>query len=251
MERVTFLIERTRERVACLLNPESLTISRRAGIRPRASVGGALNTSRKSEDPVLFTGGGQTEMMLDLLFDVSVADSTISSHDVRDLTRPIRDLAQPDTAAQSEGAPVARFIWGKAWNVRGVVKAVTEKIESFTSGGVPRRSWLRMQFVHLNDGAEHTTRPRSRFSGATEMLARMDSTAPQDETRAANIFIHEMVGGSSPKSGATERLDEVAYRHYGDAAFWRVLAAVNGIEDPLNVPAGTSLAVPSLSFLNR
>lgn len=251
MERVIFLIERTRKRVACLLNPESLTISRRAGIRPRASVGGALNTSRKSEDPLLFTGGGQTEMILDLLFDVSVADSTVSSQDVRDLTRPLRGLAEPDTAAQSEGPPVARFIWGKAWNVRGVVKAATEKIESFTPRGVPRRSWLRMQFVHLNDGAEHTTRPWSGFSGATEMLARMNSAAPHAGSIDADIFIHEMVGGSSPKSGATERLDEIAYRHYGDSAFWRVLAAVNDIQDPLNVPAGTSLAVPSLSFLNR
>ena len=33
MERVTFLIEDTGEHVSCLLNPESLTLTRRAGLR--------------------------------------------------------------------------------------------------------------------------------------------------------------------------------------------------------------------------
>ena len=43
MERVTFLIEERGERVSCLLNPESLTITRHAGLHERVGRGGFGN----------------------------------------------------------------------------------------------------------------------------------------------------------------------------------------------------------------
>lgn len=247
---MTFLIESTRERVTCLLNPESLTISRRSGIRSRGAVGSPSSMAAQSEDPVLFTGGGQTEMTLHLLFDVSLTESTAVVSDVRELTRPLQQLTQPGGTQRSPKPSVARFIWGKAWNVRGVVSTLAERIESFTPTGVPRRSWLRMQFVHLNDGVQDSATGVSRAPIVPESLT--SGWPPISDLRSdPDLQIHEMAGGSAPVSGATERLDEIAERYYGNPSFWRVLALVNDIDDPLNVPVGTRLAVPSLSFLNR
>ena len=41
-----------------------------------------------------------------------------------------------------------------------------------------------------------------------------------------------------------ERLDQLAFRYYGDAAYWRVLAWANAVEDPLRLPTGLLLRVP-------
>ena len=73
MERVAFLLERSGERISCLLNPENLEARRTAGLRTRQGGGGFLTGVARSEDPLIATGGGVTEYDLHLLFDVEVA----------------------------------------------------------------------------------------------------------------------------------------------------------------------------------
>jgi nucleoid-associated protein YgaU len=41
-----------------------------------------------------------------------------------------------------------------------------------------------------------------------------------------------------------ERLDQIAFRYYGDARYWRVLALFNAIDDPIHVVPGRLLRVP-------
>src|SRR4030067_1490373 len=94
MERAAFVIEDTNQRLECLLNPESLVVRRVAGVRSRASLGGKLTGARLAEDPLLYTGGGRTELELDLLFDVNLAGSSVASEDVRALTAPLWNLAE-------------------------------------------------------------------------------------------------------------------------------------------------------------
>src|SRR5947209_8164329 len=94
MERVAFLIEETGERLRCLLNPESLVMRRVAGIHPRHSAGGQVTGAGLTDDPLLYTGGGRTELELDLLFDLSLAGSSFTSDDIRDMTRPLWELAE-------------------------------------------------------------------------------------------------------------------------------------------------------------
>src|SRR5438105_1692360 len=110
MERVAFLIEATSERIGCLLNPETLVLRRAAGVRPRRSAGGLLTGGQLTDDPLLYTGGGRTELELDLLFDTSLAGSTITTDDVRDLTGPFWALAENATGADGYGQPpLVRF----------------------------------------------------------------------------------------------------------------------------------------------
>ena len=88
MERVAFLVERTGQRIGCMLNPEGLTVERVAGLVRRSPLAGPMNAGRLADDPLLYTGGGRTEMVLDLLFDTSLAGSS-----------PVADAGCPGTGA--------------------------------------------------------------------------------------------------------------------------------------------------------
>ena len=79
MDRVSFLLERTGERLGCMLNPETLRIARCAGVRPQRSLGGTLTGRGLSDQPLQATGGGATELTLDLLFDISITGSSIQT----------------------------------------------------------------------------------------------------------------------------------------------------------------------------
>ena len=55
--------------------------------------------------------------------------------------------------------------------------------------------------------------------------------------------MHRMVVGDS--------LASVAYAEYGDATLWRPLARFNSIDDPLRIPDGTTILVPSAAELDE
>jgi hypothetical protein len=243
---VAFLIEATGERIGCLLNPESLTIARLAGIRPRSSVAGPLTGAELRDDPLLYTGGGVTEFTLDLLFDVSLAGSSIETDDVRVLTAPFWDLAENATADRLYGRPPqVVFVWGKAWSIPAVVTAVAERFEQFTEAGFPRRSWLRMR-LRRTDPPESEPPGVAPYAGTEEEF---DSQTLLDllgtpEAPAEPSEVYETVGDGLDMPGRGERLDEIAYRRFGDASWWRLLANFNRIDDPLRIPAGSLIRLP-------
>jgi hypothetical protein len=251
MERVAFLIEETNERLGCLLNPEGLVMRRAAGVQPRRSVAGQLTGLGLADDPLLYTGGGRTELELDLLFDVSLAGSSISSDDVRDLTAPLWNLAENAARPDSYGRPpLVRFIWGKSWNLLSIVVAVAERLERFTPAGAPQRSWLRLRLLRV-------TAPPARTLTARHPAPAISSTLEGSEASESRVRVHQLIGGEPAEasglatpaapSGPGERLDQLAARYYGDPAVWRLLAAYNNIDDPLHVPAGQLLRIPPAS----
>jgi hypothetical protein len=253
MERVAFLIEDTGERIGCLLNPESLVVRRTAGVQPRRSAGGALTGTGLPDDPLLFTGGGRTELELDLLFDVGLAGSSLQTGDVRDLTGPLARLAENAAGRDGYGQlPLARFLWGKAWNIPGVVTALAERFERFTPEGVPERSWMRMRFLRVSEPATPAppSRPADEGPVAFPEEPAVGGGAPAGLDIPEELMqVHETLGGGQGggdrQSG--ERLDELAARYYGDPALWRIIAAFNNIDDPANIAPGQVLRIPPLS----
>jgi hypothetical protein len=152
MERIVFLVESTGARIPCLLNPDTFVVRRTAGIRPRRSASGQLAGAALTDDPLVHTGGGRTELELDLLFDTSLSPSPVPIEDVRDLTRPITGLAENVSRDDGFGElPLVRFIWGRYWNIAGIVTAFAERLEDFTPEGAPRRSWLRVRFLRIGE----------------------------------------------------------------------------------------------------
>src|SRR4051795_2662616 len=121
MERVAFLVDDSGERVDCLLNPETVQVTRLAGVRARGTASGQLTGAGLADDPLLFTGGGRTELNLDLLFDVDLAPARAQVVDVRQMTRPIWRLSENSAEVQRQRRPPSvRFVWGRAWNIPGV-----------------------------------------------------------------------------------------------------------------------------------
>ncbi len=252
MERVAFLIEHTGERIGCLLNPESFVMRRAAGVRARQASGGSLTGTRLTDDPLLFTGGGETEMILDLFFDVSLADAERATENVRDLTRPLWKLAENIAGRDDYGqiTPV-RFVWGKAWNVLGVVTAVAERFEQFTAQGTPQRSWLRMRLVRITEPPAPVFPTRQPEPDAAFLDDGGASPFVGDfPTGGEGYGTYTVLGGGEDATDRpTERPDEIAASFYGPDTNWKLLYALNDIADPLHVRAGTVLRIPPLSFL--
>jgi len=255
MDRALFVMENDNSHLPCLLNPEGVTVQRTAGVRLRALGSGPIVSDGSSHDSLLYTDGGRTELTLDLLFDVSLvsgiaesAGSDATPHpaldDVRDLTRPLMQLAQSNMRGGAEkSAAFARFIWGKAWNLRGLVLAIAERLECFTDAGVPQRSWLRMRFVVVPEDAEQAQESKG---PAGELPVLLDEEKKIDPEEVLGHFpLSDAVTSSGDSS--SERLDEIAYSRYGNPALWRLIAAFNGIDDPLADHSGRLLLVPPAS----
>lgn len=247
MERVVFLIKETDERTSCLLNPESVVVRRQTGIQGRRSLGGLVTGAELSDDPVLCTGGGRTELNLDLLFDTGLVGSSIDTEDVRQLTGPIWQLAENASHPKDYGkSRIARLVWGKSWNIPGIVTALAERLEYFTQAGIPRRSWIRMRMLRV----VKSRMARESLHPAYALLSEM----PKEQAAQAADYaqMHEVLdAGTTPLGVALslggERLDQLAYHYYSDASLWRLLARFNDIADPHRIRPGQSLQVPRLS----
>jgi hypothetical protein len=246
MERVAFLLERTNERLACLLNPESVVLRRKAGLRTRQIAGGLVTGAELADDPIFFTGGGTTELTLNLLFDISLAGSSITSADVRDLTGPLWRLAE-NSRTRAGGRyvpPTARLIWGKSFNVRGVVAAIAQRLEYFTPQGIPQRSWVRLRMLRVAD-----TGTDLEGGALVPPTLPLEPTEQPPDLPNGPELVHAVSSSESTdgdgEPGVAERMDQIAFRYYGDPAQWRVLAWLNGIADPFRLKSGEVLQVAS------
>ena len=224
-----------------MLNPETLLAQRSAGVRPRRAGTGVLAGAGLSDDPLLYTGGGRTTLTLELLFDVSLPGSTVPARDVRALTGPLWNLAENVGPDGGFGRPpVARFVWGKTWNIPGVVADIAEKLEAFGADGAPRRSWVRLRFLRT---------PEPRLPEVPEAVPGLDvpgaipeEDVPASDVPEAELRVHEVTGGTG--EGLGDRLDVLAARYLGHAALWRLLATLNGVDDPTALRPGQVLRIP-------
>lgn len=343
MERVTFLIERTGDRISCLLNPESLEARRTAGLaRRRLATGGVLGNPR-SDDPLIPTGGGITEYDLQLLFDVDLANEgrgprqvamppTQSLPALPEVTEPaaepdaapvdevqpeaesaepepepvpapepepdgavaltegeesesietpveaapetpaepaepaaapelppifspandpalvadVRELTQPLWALAETGEPVdgvlvqprVRFIWGKSWNVPGVVLAVAERLECFDIDGVPRRSWLALRLRRVEDDPEGASAAPPRNPGNPQFL--LDSTLDRGSGNSRRSIIVPVGPDGEPQY----RPDQISADHYGKPALAMAICKASQCEDPTRFGEGQRLNLP-------
>lgn len=301
MERVTFLVERTGERIPCLLNPEHLEVRRTAGIVRRRSAGGAVIGNPRTDDPLIATGGGTTDYELRLLFDVdllagltasptvelppaatlapagaqghdlsafvrsvdqpapveagtegeraAVAEATApppaqSSLDVRTLTQPLWALAENGEPLNGTVAPQrVRFIWGRSWNVPGVILAVAERHERFDAQGVPKRSWLTLLLRRVEEEVESGNSPAAPTSPQFELNP---GEAPTDRSGDDSIIIPV-----DDEGVALMPLHMVAAERYGDPRYDRAIADYNDLDDLLELEEGQPLRLPPVGVVAR
>lgn len=236
MERVTFLVGDS-ERLGCMLNPDSLVLRRHAGVKPLESVGGFVAGTGLADVPLLYTNGGYTELSLDLLFDVTIPGSSVTSADVRDLTRPLWNLSENVTDGNAE-RPLRTcvLLWGKAMNFPGVITSIAERLEYFTPDGFPRRSWLRLVLRRVSDNATPVAEP---FAVPPEVLPEVtpgvQESAPLQiaAPEAGGTTIEEAIEGEE----SLLRIDQFARCYLGSDRLWRSLAAQYGIDNPMEETA--------------
>jgi len=257
MERVAFLLEETNERLGCLLNPDSFVMRRIAGVLPRRSIGGQLTSAGLQDDPLLYTGGGRTELELHLLFDISLAGSSVETSDVRDLTGPLWNLAEnTSNASGSQGyrrPPLVRFVWGKSWNIPGIVVSIAERLEQFTADGAPQRSWLHMRLWRVSGLLQETTSNNSQILSQASLPQPTRTFSPPDLEVPSGSVPEDRVQSHIVSTG--ERLDDIAASYYqgqsiaDTPSLWRMLASFNNLQDPLHLQPGSVLRIPPLSAL--
>jgi nucleoid-associated protein YgaU len=306
MERVTFLVERTGDRIPCLLNPESLEVRRSAGLVRRRSAGGAVIGNPRTDDPLVATGGGVTEYELKLLFDVDLLAGQSPSEGIAplaaataapppestpaglegveetgtgnvespadvpsappaeeapaapvDVTPPapaapqptidVRTLTQPLWALAENGEPVAgslapqrvRFVWGRSWNVPGVILAVAERLERFDPQGVPQRSWLSLLMRRVEEELEGGDAPPPPTSPQFEVSS---PGSDSDDSGDESVVIPVDEDGT-----AMTPLYLVAAERYGDARYDRAIAEYNDLDDLLEMEEGQTIRLPPSS----
>jgi hypothetical protein len=256
MERVVFLVERSGERISCLLNPEYLETRRTAGVRLRNEGGGFLGGTARTDHPLIATGGGITELDLRLLFDTEIAqlesgvqptprqqaaDGTLQpAMDVRELTRPIWDLTENASAEGYGAPPPVRFIWGKSWNIPGVIVSVAERLECFDMNGTPQRSWLTLRLRRVEE-------PEPRPVPPSPVTPQFETPFVNPESDQEHYPVRDVPVDTL--GTPLDRLDQIASDEYGAPWLAPLLGEFNAVADLLTLPEGTSLSLPPLSVL--
>lgn len=239
LAKITIQPEGGGDPITCLLNPESLVRRRVAGVRPRRSLNGLLTSKGTQDDALLYTGGGTTELTLELLFDTSL-DS--GKEDVRDMTDPLWALAE--NSEQKDGvvrsAPVT-ITWG-GHNLfqtedypdplKGIVVAIAERWERFTGFGVPQRAWVRMRLLRVKNSPLPQPPTRSLSPTVSQQLISPDADIPPEQVQT-----YQTIGDGIPP-------DQIAQQVYQDPRLWRPIMSYNDIDDPFHIPAGTTLVIP-------
>lgn len=210
------------EVVKFLFNPNSFSISKTTSWEAQPSQGGNVPLT-------MFSGGGAETLTIDeLLFDTYTLEpqpGRESEHpaSVRDYTDKVVKLTKiddtlKDPKTQRARPPRVTFRWGSWTSFKAVVTSVTQRFTLFTSSGTPVRAVLSVTLQEVSEpDAYPGTNPTS---------------------RAQVQRVHRVSPG--------EMIDGVAFKFYGDAAKWPLIADHNHISDPLRLAPGQLLAIPDL-----
>ncbi|KOX34399.1 MULTISPECIES: LysM peptidoglycan-binding domain-containing protein [unclassified Streptomyces] len=177
--------------------------------------------SRMAEESSLpeFVGSGPRELSLEVFLDAT------ATHDnsVEQAVEKLMKACVPTKASlgrKKPASPWVRFEWGSARTTSfdGVLSNLSVSYTLFDVDGKPLRATCRLSIEEASVGP-----------------------AGQNPTSGARTgrSTHVVVAGDS--------LALLAWREYGDATAWRVIAEANDIDDPMALVPGTELVVPALS----
>jgi nucleoid-associated protein YgaU len=196
-------------KIAFQFNPKELAISKSAKWERKPARGA------KRSGPPEFGGAEPAKLTLEMFFDASFEhdDSVVAS--VEKLLSCCVPTDQ-SIANKKETPPLVVLRWGSVTAFAAYISSVSVKYSLFAPDGTPIRATCSVTMEEMPG-----------------VLAGQNPTSGALETRR----VHTVVTGDT--------LASVAYREYGDPTMWRVIAAANGIDDPLRIPAGTALQVPA------
>ncbi|MGK5110799.1 CIS tube protein [Geodermatophilus sp. CPCC 205506] len=187
-----------------LLNPTELAFSRKNTYQATPSAG--------SSAPQQSYGGGEPDQVqIDLLMDGSgVIETGVSVGEKLDQL-----LAFTEFQADTHQPYYVHAYWGR-FDFHGVLTQVDVTYKLFDRNGEPLRATVKLTLK--------------------EVVA-PEELAAEERRESPDLYQTWLVSEG-------ERLDAIAYRVYGDPAFWRPLATVNGLRNPGGIAAGQVLRLP-------
>lgn len=191
-------------------NPKELSLSKNAKWQREAQ-----RNAKKSGAPE-FKGADPCKLAVEVFLD---ATDTMGDKVVKTVEQLFSCcVATEESRKDTKGSPPwVIFKWGGMTGFPAYVASVTAKYTLFTPAGTPVRAVCTVNLEEISGelGGQNPT------SGA---LAATDT--------------HLLVAGDT--------LHSVAYRVYGNAELWRVIAAANDIDDPMRLNTGFRLLLPAL-----
>jgi hypothetical protein len=196
------------KRLTCTFNPREYTISKSATWHKTPAKGA------KSAPKPEFVGANPRAMQMELFFDVWESNGDVSRDvdTLMDWTTP----TQKSLSDNKPNPPLVVFHWGSKSFFDAFIKQVSAKYTMFRPDGTPVRASVNVGFEEV----------------------------PADPPPKTNPSSGGIAGRRTHLVAGADTLHSVAYAEYGDTTLWRGLADVNGIDDPLRVPPGTTLLIP-------
>ena len=170
--------------------------------------------------PAQFGGGNPRTLTLNgLLLDKSMAGP---SGNVKAIAEKLFSLMATAQGSSAGGAgavpPFVTFAWGQNVTFKAVITSLTVAYKLFQPNGDPIRADVNMALTEAEQAEVAAQNPTTRAE--------------------AGLGVHTVRDGDS--------LQSIAHRVYGDAARWRTIAEINGVDDPMRLRRGTPLMLPRL-----
>jgi nucleoid-associated protein YgaU len=193
-------------------NPNTLALSKNTEWR--------RNPSRLADDTSMpeFVGSGPRNLSVDVLLDATAThDNSVETRVEQLLTACVP--TKKSLATKKPASPWVRFEWGtsKTTSFDGVLSNLSVDYSLFDVDGKPLRAKCSLSI----EEAGSDTPGQNPTSGSREARR-----------------THRVVAGDS--------LPQLAWREYGDATAWRVIAEANDIDDPMLLVPGAELLVPAM-----
>jgi hypothetical protein len=218
-------------------NPETLKVTFANQIVQGSGAGDQRGSQARQ-----FVGAGTTKLALQLWFDVTAYErGKAPANDVRQLTQRVAYFITPKPRSDQGGGgggggaaagggggggqqqqpqfapPAARFLWG-SFQFDGILEQLEENLEFWSPDGRPLRA-----SVSLGLSQQKIT-----FAFNKEKANGASSGPAAGATPGTRPLAQAAAGATIPGLAAAA----------GASGSWQAIAAANGIEDPLRLPAG-------------
>lgn len=209
------------EAIPIQFNPAEYRIS-------TASTYSERERTRKDDPVVSFGGNPMSYLSVRLYFNddepltvtnaVNKVSDMLTGNKKDPMTKTIAKITSlTKIDGETHAPPNAAFVWGSTQFI-GFVKNVATAYTMFDKSGKPLRAVVDLTMMGFTQLTDERGSP----------LMSPDRTKADTYTEDTNIFA-------------------IAEREYGDAREWRRIADANDIMNPLDIPVGTILKVPSIN----
>jgi hypothetical protein len=195
--------------VDCMFNPFEYTVTKTNTYKEERS-------NRSDVPGFEFEKAGPQSLKLTLVFDTFEEGEDVSRE-----TNKLWKLMESKTRREGNRnrkvpPPEVACEWG-VFRFVAVITTMTQKFTLFKPDGTPVRASVQVTFTQHKDLEDYPNQNPTSGRGEIERIWRVI---------------------------AGDRLDTIAYQVYGDATKWRVIAAYNGIVNPLKLRPGQQLIIP-------